>query len=223
MNTAATIQFRLGAACLLLCAASAHAELYKWVDANGKVNYTDTPPPPNISKVEKKSLRGGGGADQALPYELGEAVRNNPVTLYTNDKCPPCDDARRYLKNRGVPFSEKLVVSAEDQERMQLAGGEGQLPFFVVGRNRQTGFEPGGWGSLLTAAGYPESNTLPRGYQFAAAEPAAPKPQTASLSPAQQGDTTRQGQDGRTAREGVQPRRPQQPQEERPTLPGFQF
>jgi len=38
---------------LALCAAlPASAQMYKWVDANGKVQYSDTPPPSNI-KTEK--------------------------------------------------------------------------------------------------------------------------------------------------------------------------
>ncbi len=39
---------------LMLASASAFAELSKWVDADGKVHYSDQPPPPN---VKAKTLR----------------------------------------------------------------------------------------------------------------------------------------------------------------------
>lgn len=32
------------AACLIATSLSTHARIYRWVDENGKVNYTDTPP-----------------------------------------------------------------------------------------------------------------------------------------------------------------------------------
>lgn len=39
----------LALAATALCAAgSAHAALYKWTDANGRVVYSDQPPPPNV-------------------------------------------------------------------------------------------------------------------------------------------------------------------------------
>ena len=35
---------------------AASAELYRWVDENGRVHYSDTPPPPN-AKVEKETKK----------------------------------------------------------------------------------------------------------------------------------------------------------------------
>lgn len=45
-------------ALLAACSVQA-AEVYKWVDANGIVHYSDAPPPPEATKVEK--MRVGGG------------------------------------------------------------------------------------------------------------------------------------------------------------------
>jgi glutaredoxin len=159
---------------LLLCAAGAQAELYKWVGADGKVTYSDTPPPKTATQVQKKSLDIGAGGPINLPYELAEAVKANPVTLYTTAKCAPCDNGRSLLKNRGIPFSEKTVSSNDDIEKLRRAGGNGQLPLLVIGRNQRSGFESGAWDGALTAAGYPESSQLPRNYQQSQAEPAAP-------------------------------------------------
>lgn len=161
---------------MLLTAITAQAQMYKWVGPDGKVNYTDTPPPKSAQKVEQKNLDGSSGVDTAnLPYELAQAVKNSPVTLYTTPKCPPCDDGRAYLNKRGVPFREKTVSTPEDQEKLTQATGDKQLPVLLVGRNKQTGYEAGAWGTLLNAAGYPESSRLPKNFQNAAAESAAPK------------------------------------------------
>ena len=161
---------------LSLCLASAHAQLYKWVGPDGKVNYTDVPPPPSASRVEQKAISGGGSGYGDLPYEVSEAVKANPVTLYTTANCSACDEARRMLNQRGIPFKEKTVTSNEDIAQLKQAGGTSQLPFLSIGRGKQTGFQAEAWGAALTAAAYPETSKLPKTYRSPAAEPAAPKP-----------------------------------------------
>lgn len=161
---------------LLLCAASAHAQLYKWVGPDGKVNYSDTLPPPSAKLVETKSSNYGGAGGVELPYELSEAVKSNPVTLYTTANCVPCNEGRKLLNSRGTPFTEKTVSSNEDIAQLRQTGGDTQLPLLVVGRNKERGFDAGAWNAALTAAGYPESSKLPRNYLNPQAESAAPAP-----------------------------------------------
>ena len=165
---------------LSLCVASAHAQLYKWVGPDGKVNYTDVPPSSSASKVEQKASSGGGSGYGDLPYEVSEAVKANPVTLYTTASCPACDEGRRMLNQRGIPFKEKTVASSDDIAQLKQAGGTSQLPFLAVGRAKQTGFQADAWGAALTTAAYPETSKLPKTYRSPAAEPAAPKPLAAA-------------------------------------------
>jgi len=162
----------------LLAAGAAHAQLYKWVGPDGKVTYSDVPPPKTAAKVEQKNIgsaAGGAPSSAGLPYEVAQAMNNFPVTLYTGDKCDPCNSGRSYLKQRGIPFSEKTVTDNDDLARMKQLTGESRLPVLTVGRNKQTGFEPGSWGTALTAAGYPQTSQLPKNWQQPAAEPAAAK------------------------------------------------
>lgn len=169
-STSAVLITLAGAA--LLCA-SASAQVYKWKDAKGVTHFSDTPPAAALNKAEIKTPA-GGDAGPALPYELAQAVRNNPVTLYTSGACAPCEQARSYLKKRGIPFSEKTVSTADDQQKLKEAGSEGQVPLLLVGRRKLAGFESGAWRDALDAASYPSQSMLPRGYQFAKATPAAP-------------------------------------------------
>ena len=162
----------LGAA-LLLCMAGASAQMFKWVDDKGVVHYSDTPPPPSQKKVELKSFNSGGAAVD-LPFELAEAVRNAPVTLYTTSQCAACDQGRSLLQGRGIPFSEKTVTSNDDQKMLGEAGSPGQLPLLVVGSNKLIGFESGAWTQALSDAAYPAQRMLPANYRYAKAESAAP-------------------------------------------------
>lgn len=162
--------------CLLLAAASAHAQLYKWVGPDGKVTYSDSPPPQSAKQVETKSFSGGTAIDTAnLPYELAQAVKAHPVTLYTTPNCAACDAGRALLNQRGIPFSEKTIVSNEDQDVLKRISGGNQLPFLTVGHDKHGKFSPDAWNLSLTAAGYPESSKLPANYANPPAQSAAPK------------------------------------------------
>lgn len=170
---------------LLASAASAHAELYKSVDANGRVTYSDVPPT-SAKRIERKSVDAASDPTAALPYELARATASSPVTLYTTESCAPCDAARQFLAGRGIPFAERTVSSRADAARLRDAvGSADQLPAITVGRARQAGFASGEWATMLTAAGYPESNLLPKAYRNPPPQPAAPAsaPHAASAAP----------------------------------------
>ena len=161
---------------LFVISIAAQAQVYKWVDADGKVTYSDVPPPKTAVKVESRTYAESAGSGVTLPFELAQAVKSMPVTLYTSDNCTPCDDGRAFLKQNGIPFSEKTVNTNEDLEKLNALSGATQLPFLLIGRSKYKGLNYSDWRSSLSHAGYPESNLLPADYQFPAPVPAAPLP-----------------------------------------------
>jgi glutaredoxin len=170
---------------LILCAVFAAAAalpacaqplLYKWTGADGKVNYTDKPPPASAMRTEAKPFPGAAAGGSELPFELAEAARNHPVTLYTTANCPACDEGRKLLSERGIPFGERTVNSNEDIVQLRKISGDRQLPLLLVGRSRQLGFEPSNWNTALSAAGYPETSRLPRNHVQPPAEALAGAP-----------------------------------------------
>ncbi|TDI80038.1 MAG: glutaredoxin family protein [Betaproteobacteria bacterium] len=141
------------------------AEMYRWVDANGKVHYTDTLPPLTAKSVQKKVLGNQAGEAQ-MPYSLQQAMKNFPVTFY-NSKCgEPCINAIELLTNRGIPFSKKNPGNnpADAEALKKVVGGELVVPVLVVGNDILKGFEKGSWNSALDLAGYPKSSLLPKSF-----------------------------------------------------------
>ena len=164
---------------LLLACASASAQMYRWVDQNGKVHYTDTPPPPSAAKsVEQKKLGGSVIETSQLPFQLQEAVRNYPVTLYTSPSCKDgCPQARELLAKRGVPFKEVSVADEQSNALLKKVSGANQVPTLSVGSLAQIGFESGALNSLLDTGGYPKTAiNLPGVTKAHAPAPAAPAP-----------------------------------------------
>jgi len=159
---------------LLLCMGSASAQMFKWVDANGKTHFTDTPQPSNAKPVAVQNTASAPQDTAGLPYALANAMRKAPVTLYTDSGCTGCDAGRSYLRGRGIPYAEKTVKSQAELDQLKAAGGDGSLPFITVGSAKMAGFDAGRWDSMLSSAQYPATKMLPANYQFSAATSAAP-------------------------------------------------
>jgi glutaredoxin len=162
-----------------LGSAQAQQKLYRWVDEKGNVNVTDTAPPLGARNVEQKTY-GAGAAAGSSPYELREAQKNFPVTLYTAPSCrEPCAQARAALNKRGVPFSEVQVWNEETNAQLQEVSQSNEVPVLTVGRSVQKGFGQDAYDALLDSAGYPRAGLLPAGDQ------AAPEPPKGYIPPEQ--------------------------------------
>ncbi len=144
---------------LLLGSATANADgLYRWVDANGKVHYTDSPPPDSARKSEKRAHAAPPAAVAGLSYANQVAAKNFPVSLYTAAKCgEPCDQARNLLNKRGVPFTEISIADGKLHDELVRLAGSAELPALRVGKQFTKGFETGLFNAALDIAGYGRS------------------------------------------------------------------
>ena len=159
-------------AVVLAAQAVSAAQLYRWVDDKGRVEWRDTPPPANAKKVERRTIEASVIETSALPYSVQQAVRNFPVTLYTSNCGEGCDKARAHLVRRGVPFTQKNPQDDIDGYR-KLTNGGMEVPLLYIGREQMKGYLETGWDSALDNAGYPRQ-PVP-GY-------VAPKPPAAPLA-----------------------------------------
>jgi glutaredoxin len=143
---------------LALNAAQA-AELYRWVDKDGVVHYSETP------HLDAEKLRIGSSPagtaseveDATLPFDVRLAHKNFPVTLYVFNPCDDsCNFARNFLKKRRVPFSEVTLKTKEDVDNFKQQSGTDMVPTLSVGHAWLKGFQPNDWNNELDSAGYPK-------------------------------------------------------------------
>ncbi len=87
------------AVAILLATATVAAQVYKWVDKDGKVQYTDTPPPASATKTEAKKV------DTAPPVASTTAASAKSLQ----------DRAKDYDK-RKTDAAEKAKKSETDQQ-----------------------------------------------------------------------------------------------------------
>ena len=147
-------------------------ELFRWVDKNGKVHYSDTKPVDAV-EIERKKLSTTTSQNEDLPYETQRAMQNFPVSLYVTNGCgAPCDQARSMLKKRGIPFSEKLLKTQEEIDTFFKVSGSNGAPTLAIGKAYLSGFLESKWNGELDVAGYPKTAS----YRQRVAPPAIPAP-----------------------------------------------
>jgi glutaredoxin len=171
---------------MLLQCATAHAQ-YRYVAPDGTVTFSDQPPTGRASAITVSNQPATPilVAASPLPYTLNQATSNFPVTLYTNSTCSPCDSERSYLKQRGVPFSEKTITNDADIAVLKRVSGAISLPVTMVGSHKLSGYNEASLSSLLDDAGYPAASALPRDYSYPPAVSASGTPAAgAAASPA---------------------------------------
>lgn len=166
--------------CSLFLVVHAQAgEMYRSVDKDGKVHYGDRPLA-NTDAVERLKSVNDPAADDSLPYETLKAKENFPVILYVFSDCmKPCQEARDLLSKRGIPFTEKNLLSQEEIDAFRKSSGSAMLPTLGVGKSWLSGFLAEQWNKELDLVGYPK--TAP--YR---AKPVAPRAATEPATPSAQ-------------------------------------
>ncbi len=161
---------------------------YKVVEPDGRVTYTDRPSADAAARVSKLQRSGviETAAPDALPIALRQAATRYPVTLYSAADCPPCAAGRQLLQQRGVPFTEKLIVTEDDAAALERSLGSRTVPSLTIGTQALRGLSESEWAAYLDAAGYPRESALPKNWQAAPAAPltvrSAPPPAARAAS-----------------------------------------
>ena len=148
-----------GVAVVVAALAAAQAQqVFRYVDKDGKVVYTDRPPPADSKEVQAKRLSPNFIENNAVPLATTQAMDRFPVTLYTFSCGLVCTNAEGLLNRRGVPFSTVNVEEPKGADMLQKLTGEQQAPVLQVGdKIIAKGFNEARWTALLDEAGYPKS------------------------------------------------------------------
>jgi len=168
--------------------AEAQTNVYRWVDKDGKVHFSDTPPPKDVKESSSKRMGGDAGEPQ-LPIATQEAMKRNPVKIYTSTDCGDlCENGRALLARRGIPYAERNAANKEDAEAVKKLVGALQVPVMLVGERTVKGFDEELWNSALDNAGYARAplpgQNRPRQAASPAAAPPAPPPASGEPPPA---------------------------------------
>ena len=148
------------AAALALCAnaGAQQKELYRYIDADGKVVYSDKPPPPNAKSVQPKRIGENVIDTSEVPIAARQATERYPVTLYTFECGEPCQGAEALLNRRGIPFKAVNVSDPPGAAKLMALTGSNLAPVLQVGEKMVSkGLNEQRWQAMLDEAGYPRT------------------------------------------------------------------
>ena len=157
----------------LALASYCSAELYKWVDANGVVHFSDQPhkEDPNDIPIETRpSIKSKSAVKKAAnpskapsPSPTSPSTANAPATkapspdygdaeveLFVTQSCGYCTMARNYLNAKGIPFAEYDIEedSSARQRKRRLDPRRG-VPLAVINGQTILGFSPAAYDAAL--------------------------------------------------------------------------
>ena len=155
-------------------AAAQDQQIYRYVDPNGRIIYSDHVPPANAKSVEAKKLSPNLIETDQVALAAQRAQERYPLTLYTFPCGDVCDRAEALLNRRGVPYTTVNVQEQSGAEKLKKLTGELQAPVLQAGDKLVKGFSDVQWQMLLDNAGYPAAPPMRR------ATPAAEAPKAAA-------------------------------------------
>lgn len=133
-------------------------QVFRYVDKDGRIVYTDRTPPADSKEVQAKRLSPNFIENNDLPIATSQAMERFPVTLYTFSCGLVCQNAEGLLNRRGVPFSTVNVEEPKGADMLQKLTGAQSAPVLQVGdKIIAKGFNEQRWTTLLDEAGYPKS------------------------------------------------------------------
>jgi glutaredoxin len=178
---------------LLLAGASSLAlaqtqQVYRYVDKDGHVVYSDKPPPADAREAQAKRIGRNTIETSTLSYASQLAEQRYPVTLYTFGCGLVCDSAAALLNKRGIPHTVVDVGQNDGAEKLKRLTGALDAPALQVGDQYTTGYNENRWQNMLTDAGYPQT-PAPRTTPVARAPAPPGAAAAAGAAPATQTET----------------------------------
>lgn len=124
--------------------------VYRWVDAEGRVHFGDSPPAEQ--KAEDIELKYNEMGSMPVPAAMFDA--GQPVVMYSATWCGVCRKAKAFLQSRAVPFTEyDIETSRKGREDFRRMRGTG-VPIILVGKERMNGFSAATLTAWLEQAGH---------------------------------------------------------------------
>lgn len=139
---------------ILLPASQAFAEIYKWIDENGNINYSDSKPENQVvTKIEfpvttYDSVSYGRVEFDASPIGSQKAVANKKVVMFSASWCGVCKKAKAYFQRNGIPFTEYDIEMGRKGRSLYRKLGATGVPVILVGKRRMNGFTESGFERL---------------------------------------------------------------------------
>lgn len=139
--------------CLLSINQYSYSQIYKWVDKNGDIQFSDKKPQTGNKteqvrvkinsvhnpRISTNTLNFNHSQDSDTSSE-NQYASVQKVIIYSADWCGVCKQAKQYFNRQGVAYKEydieKSAKGRKDFKRLRARG----VPVILVGKQRMDGF-----------------------------------------------------------------------------------
>ncbi|WP_019528700.1 glutaredoxin domain-containing protein [Dasania marina] len=136
---------------LLSFSSLSYSEIYKWVDENGRVHFSDskdTQQPVETVTLQMNSYQ--HVSFESLPQN--SSIVSRTVKMYSAVWCGYCKKAKQYFIAQGIPFIELDIDKNPQAKREYKALGAKGVPVILVGNKRMNGFSVKGFQRIYSSS-----------------------------------------------------------------------
>ena len=132
---------------LLLASLSAHGQIYRWTDENGRVHFSDQEPVTQESEEVNPEII---NSYTTVSYDTVVAsLSSNRLVMYSAEWCGVCKRAKRFLAEAGISYVERDIDKSKSARiAYDKLDGKG-VPIFIQGSRRMNGFKPDWFDQLM--------------------------------------------------------------------------
>lgn len=131
---------------LLLLSTLSTAEIYKWIDKNGKIHYSDSIQRAADSDVETIGLKINTYTN--VTYTIAKTknqAKSSKVVMYSAPWCGYCKKAKRYFVENKIPFIEYDIENDSRAKQRHKKMGATGVPVILYKGKRMNGFSAAGF------------------------------------------------------------------------------
>ena len=122
------------------------AEIYKWVDDDGKVHFSDKKP--INEEVESLTLKINTYTSvtyDTAAFDHGSRYGSKKVVMYSAAWCGVCKKAKLFFRNNSIAYTEYDIDKNETNKRRYKRLKAKGVPVIFVGKKRMNGFSEAGF------------------------------------------------------------------------------
>lgn len=146
----------VGIICLTLASTTWAESVYRWVDENGEIHFSDRAatvwPVDEVEVGQINTFTAPPVTERVDTEDNTPKDTNKHVVIYSTAWCNVCKAAKAYMNAKGITYTEyDIEKSTSAQQRFRELGGVG-VPLIIVGQYRMSGFSGAKLDAMLAAA-----------------------------------------------------------------------
>jgi glutaredoxin len=129
----------------------AHAEIYTWKDAEGRIHFSDSKPQEyNANEVEVDvdnnvyspvpipETTFTPGEKKEIKKRTMRKAKRGEVIMYSTEWCGYCGRAKDYFRKKGIAYTEYDIEKSDKAKKEHTALGGGGVPVLLIGTKKGT-------------------------------------------------------------------------------------